>query len=219
MLELIEVDGDPWLADLLRSWHRVMSRLARQKKGEDLPWVYREETQAGVLACAAAELKMRALVETGVTRRGQSHGALDPQVERRSGGILRDATIEVKRCDLEPFKSLERQLKDVREMRDKALKAVKSVIQNERCNYGYGIVSVEPKYGESQDCLPKVAIRRKAENAISRLVNSGPDFCAAYLAPNDYWGPEVHRSPAVVLMGWTAWEPLLLLDGMRLEGA
>lgn len=203
---------DPWLTGLTAEWSRYLSAFEEEFAGSDLPWVYKEETNVGLMACAASKLEALALVESRISTKAGGWGFLDLWISGSVNGETHNADFEMKSINTtfskRAFKN-ERFWDLIDDALDTAESDINEIAEDNRSERGYAAVFVPLKFSESvalQSRRDIEALRKEFEVVVSSLGSVKSDFAALHNADSTSWlGSAEHNSAGVAFISRRVW--------------
>jgi hypothetical protein len=182
------------ISKLLKSWNDVLSDLESAMKPWDLPYVYRERPNLGILAAAATRIGYVPFEEYSAQKgRGKNRrtGRADLWLSTTNGKKAFD--FEAKYI-LPSFQS-NRLAKTIQHHLDIACNDAKAI--SYKSNYTIGVVFISPYGASIKNFNPNVFWNR-----LSKLKQYKGDFCALHICSPTIWLRSSYKDrPGVAIVG------------------
>ncbi len=192
-MKYLEIDGRrrPIFSELIRKWDQTLRKYEQVMKEEDLPYVYGERPNLGILATAATKLGFITLEEYETKRKGK-YGRADLWMYNETLNI--DVSVESKFVKLS-WKS-KKLAEKIGKKLDSAVEEVKEV--DEDSHYSLGLVFILPYHAKPETFHPN-----EYWDEIVNSLKTGADFCAMHICKTETWANQVNAKgcPGIVMVG------------------
>ncbi len=187
----------PIFEKLLVNWDKTLTYFEKIMTTEDLPYIYGERTNIGLLATAASKTGFITLEEYAVQKRHEKQdkpGRADLWLYNPKYQI--DVSIEAK------FRELSWNSKKIVEIIEpilsNAVKDVSRVVPAEGARYSLGVVFIRPKNANPEDYNPDDFWTQINDRSFL-----GADFCALHISKNEIWSQQEYNRgyPGIAMVG------------------
>ena len=192
-MQYLEIDGrrNEIFSKLINKWDQTLRKYEQVMKEEDLPYVYGERPNLGILATAATKLGFITLEEYETKRKGK-YGRADLWMYSEALNI--DVSIEAKFVKLSWKSSL--LAETISRNLDLAVDEVSAIDEN--ALYSLGIVFIRPYGADSVKFQPV-----NYWNQIKDRSAIGADFCSMHICKTETWANQqcAKGYPGIVMAG------------------
>lgn len=194
-MKYLSIDGrrSPLFKDLIEKWDHTLREFENVMSVEDLPYVYGERTNLGLLAVASAQVGFIALEEYRTEKKGK-YGRSDLWLYNGVHSV--DISIEAKFCELSWNSKIVAQ--KLKKLLDAAVDNAEVTKKYEGATYSLGIAFIRPYNAD-----PNQFISSTYWNQISNRSLTDADFCAMHLCRKDIWTKQKYAKgyPGIVMAG------------------
>jgi hypothetical protein len=192
-MKYLNIDGrlNEIFTKLINKWDQTLRKYEQVMKEDDLPYVYGERPNLGILATSATKLGFITLEEYETQRKGK-YGRADLWMYNKILNI--DVSIEAKFVILSWKSNI--LAKTINRKLDLAVDEVSNVDEDAR--YSLGIVFLRP-YGADPETFKPI----NYWNQIKDRSAIGADFCAMHICKTETWANQQYAKgyPGIVMAG------------------